>query len=77
MKAFAGLLFILIIFGVAFLMARYSQRERLPRNDRKELIAARNLIDELSISASEHLPLGDSYAPIVLDEIRKYKKGIQ
>jgi len=66
---------IAVVVGV--LLARSGQRDRLPANNRKELIAARNLIDELAVSASEHAVLGDTYASIVLDEIRKYRREVQ
>lgn len=77
MKAFVGLFFILAVLAAGYMMAAYSRRDRLPRNDRKELINARNLIDELHASSAEHSALGDSYATIVFDEIRKHKKGLQ
>lgn len=74
----ADLLVLTFIVLLAITVAKFAQNtDKLPRNNRKELIAARNLIDELAVSASEHATLGDNYASIVLDEIRKYRREVQ
>lgn len=64
----------LVVIGVA--IGRATAKKHTPSAERQELGQLRKLTDSLYDQAADHIALGDSFAPIVFDEIRSTRKEL-
>jgi hypothetical protein len=64
-------------FAIGVTVTRMNNSSQsLSRRDRWELQIKRELVDELTGSAGEHVGLGDTYAVIVSDTLREHRRLI-
>lgn len=79
MRAIIVLLPLLLVFAVGYWLGqKQAKRERvLMQSYAHQLLSLQNLRDTLSIQASEHLILGETFPTIVLDEISKQRRELE
>lgn len=79
MTAIIGLILITSVLLVGIAIGRFSApTSELPRKDRRELEALRDLTSELGAKAAEHAMLGDQFGVIVtamLNDERRRARG--
>lgn len=71
---FTVLLLVAVLIGFALGKA---QRKPVSKAEMKELQEAQDFIDTLTAKAGEHSALGDDFAVITLDDIRRYNTRVR
>ena len=64
-------------FWVGGRMAQNRSRQRLTHPERTELSARRAFMDDLAVSAADHIALDDNYARIVADDLRRFRRELK
>lgn len=69
--------FIVAILVVGAIMVAKSTKNTITHDERTELKKLRRLVNELTISASEHAVLGEGFATIALAKISETRKELE